>query len=81
MKMLFLQNPALRCLCLEGIVPETVTLLSNLQRLTVQYNEFQVDPHWLLEYIPEDCEFEADEDPLFEFPCWARPQYINEDDE
>mmetsp|Transcript_26082 Transcript_26082/g.53432 ORF Transcript_26082/g.53432 Transcript_26082/m.53432 type:complete len:352 (+) Transcript_26082:95-1150(+) len=48
----------------SGVVPETVTLLTNLEKLTVQYNEFEVDPHWLLEYIPEDCEFEADEEAI-----------------
>ena len=37
----------------SGNVPETLTLLTNLERLTVQFNEFEVDPHWLLEYIPE----------------------------
>ncbi len=69
-----------------GLVPETITLLTNLEMLTVQLNHFvvryilssvffycyllsastfsQIDPHWLLEYIPEDCEFEADEDEI-----------------
>jgi hypothetical protein len=32
-------------------------------------NEFEIDPHWLLEYIPEECEFEADEEEICQLEC------------
>lgn len=47
-----------------GEMPESITLLTNLEKLTCQLNLFDIDPHWLLEYIPEECEFEADEDDI-----------------
>ena len=44
----------LKVLCINdnrfaGDVPETLTLLTNLEKLTVQVNQFEMDPHWLLE--------------------------------
>ena len=56
----------------EGQVPETLTLLTTLEKLTVQVNEFEVDAHWLLEYIPDECEFEADEEEICQMDCFGK---------
>mmetsp|Transcript_34585 Transcript_34585/g.44592 ORF Transcript_34585/g.44592 Transcript_34585/m.44592 type:complete len:93 (+) Transcript_34585:317-595(+) len=75
----------LMCLCLNdnrftGIIPETMTLLTNLEKLTVQFNKFEVDPHWLLEYIPEECEFEADEEEICRLEFWKpKPKQTMDD--
>jgi hypothetical protein len=55
-----------------GTIPETMTLLTNLEKLTLQFNEFEVDPHWLLEYIPEECEFEGDEEEICQMECFKK---------
>ena len=55
-----------------GDVPETLTLLTNLEKLTVQVNQFEMDPHWLLEYIPDECEFLADEEEICQMDCWKK---------
>jgi hypothetical protein len=57
-----------------GVVPETITLLTNLEMLTVQFNQFEIDAHWLLEYIPEDCEFEADEEEICQIEFLKKKQ-------
>lgn len=62
-----------------GLVPDTLTLLTNLEVLTLQYNAFEIDPHWLLEYIPSTCTFEADEDDICDCKFLQAPPAYDED--
>ena len=53
---------------LTGEVPDSFTLLENIEVLKLEFNQFASDPHWLVEFIPEECEFNADEDDICACP-------------
>ena len=47
---------------LSGEVPESFTLLNQLETLHCQFNNFKQGAHWLVEYLPEIDDFDADEE-------------------
>ena len=54
---------------LTGEVPESFTLLDSLETLHCQFNNFKSGAHWLVEYLPEIEDFDADEDGICSCSC------------
>ena len=54
---------------LTGKVPDSFTLLDGLETLHCQFNNLKESAHWLIEYLPEIDDFEADEDGICSCSC------------